>query len=325
MVIDSEDAPLFAETTPWEAVQQRLEEIGISDGLPLVPPTTRRLELMLAGVVAPTRSYGLVPPLFGDLTAEAVAYQAVLAGCVPAELPIVLTAAAACLKPRFNLLGIQTTTGTATVAVLVHGPIGRIIGMNSGTNCLGPGNRANACIGRALQLVLANIGGARPGISDMATMGQPGKYTFCLAEGGDAALPPLHVRRGFAAEQSAVTVLGVSGTMEVLPIGGDASLAAVLRPMVAALHGAGEASCGGRHQFTCEQFFLLPPEIAHLLAKAGWNVAEVQEFLFRAGSPTASSPDDINPVLTGGAGVKMTYLPLWAGGTLSVTSGLVQP
>ena len=94
---------------------------------------------------------------------------------------------------------------------------------------------------------------------------------------------------------------------------------------LAAMRGAGEASCGGRHQFACEQFFLLPPEIAHLLAKAGWNVAEVQEFLFRAGSPTASSPDDVNPVLTGGAGVKMTYLPLWAGGTLSVTSGLVQP
>jgi hypothetical protein len=325
MVIDSEEAPLFTETTPWEAAQQRLESLGIGDGLPLVPPTARRMGRMLAGVVAPKRSYGLIAPLFGDLTAEAAAYQSVLAGCVPAELPVVLTAAAACLEPRFNLLGIQTTTGAPTVAVLVHGPIGRVLGMNSATNCLGPGNRANACIGRAVRLVLANIGGARPGIGDMATMGQPGKYTFCFAEGEDAAVPPLHVRRGFAPERSAVTVLGVSGTMEVLPIGGDASPAAVLRSVLAAMHGAGEASRGGTPRSAGEQFFLLPPEIAHRVAKAGWEIADMREFLFRAEPPIAPAPDDIHPVLTGGAGIKMTYLPLWAGGSRSVTSGLVQP
>src|SRR5690606_19315926 len=170
------------------------------DGLPMVPPTRRRLDRMLVGVREPDRSRGLVPPLFGDLTAAAVAYNCVLAGCVPAELPIGLSAVAAGLDPPFNLLGIQTTTGTPTAAVVVHGPAARALGMNGGTNCLGPGNRANACIGRAVQLCLVNIGGARPGVGDMATMGQPGKYTFCFAESGDSGLSPLHVRRGFRAD-----------------------------------------------------------------------------------------------------------------------------
>jgi hypothetical protein len=317
-VIDPEEAPLFAEATPWEDAQERLDSLGIGDGLPLVPPTARRMARMLAGVAAPERSYGPVPPLFGDVTAEAVAYQCVLAGCRPAELPVVLTAVAACLEPQFNLLGIQTTTGTPTVAVLVHGPLARALGMNAGSNCLGPGNRANACIGRAVRLALTNIGGARPGIGDMATMGQPGKYTFCFAEGEDAALPPLHVRRGFAADRSAVTVLGVSGTMEVLPIGGDPAPEAALGPLLAAVRGAQEASAGGRDRPMAEQFFLLPPEILRLVAKAGWRLADIQAFLSRQG-------EDVHPIVTGGAGIKMTYLPLWAGGTVSVTSGVVEP
>ncbi|HST75146.1 MAG TPA: hypothetical protein VLJ20_07220 [Acetobacteraceae bacterium] len=335
-MIDSEEAPLFAETTSWEDAQLRLESLGLGDGLPLVPPTARRMARMLAGVTEPEQSYGLVPPLFGDLTAAAAAYQCVLAGCVPAELPVVLTAVTACLEPQFNLLGIQTTTGTPTVAVIVHGPITSTLGMNAETNCLGPGNRANACIGRAVQLLLTNIGGARPGIGDMATMGQPGKYTFCCAEGEDAAWPPLHVRRGFAPEQSAVTVLGVSGTMEVLPIGGDARPQAIFGPVLAAMHGARTASSAGRLRLSGEQFFLVPPELAHLAAKAGWTLADIQNDLFGASSapgfeddpagdpgPLACSAADIHPILTGGAGIKMTYLPLWAGGTLSVTSGLV--
>lgn len=326
MALDPDEFPLFAETTPWEDAQQRLETLGLGDGLPLVPPTSRRMERMLAGVTAPERSYGLVAPLFGDLTGEAVAYQCVLAGCVPAELPVVLTATAACLDPQFNLLGIQTTTGTPTVAVIVHGPSVRALGMNAATNCLGPGNRANACIGRAVRLALTNIGGARPGIGDMATMGQPGKYTFCFAEGDDATFPPLHVRRGLSADQSAVTALGVSGTMEVLPVSGKATPEAVLRPVLAAMRGAQVASHAGTARPGGEQFFLMPPELAELFGKAGWTLADVQAFLFReADFAVAATPDGIHPVLTGGAGVKMTYLPLWAGGTLPVTSGLVRP
>jgi hypothetical protein len=318
-----EETPLFAEDTPWEEAQAALEALDLGDGLPLVPPTARRMERMLGAVAAPDAPLGEVPPLFGALTPRAVAYQCVLAGCRPAELPVVLTAALAALEPAFNLLGIQTTTGTPAVALVVHGRAARDLGMNAGANCLGPGNRANACLGRALRLVLRNIGGARPGVTDMATMGQPGKYTFCFAEAEGGPFPPLPARRGLAAGEGAVTVLGVSGTTEVLPIGGAATPEAVLRPVLAAMRGAWEAASGGRERPGGEQVFLLPPEMAGLLAAAGWDLAAVQDWLFReGGGAIARAPEDIHPLLAGGAGVKMTHLAPWAGGTRSVTRPL---
>lgn len=320
--VDSEALPLFSETVSWEEAQAALEARQIDDGLPLVPPTGARLERMLAGIADPDRSLGGVPPLFGDLTPTMVAYNCVLAGCVPAELPVVLSAVAACLEPEFNLLGIQTTTGTPTVALVVHGPIAARLGMNSGTNCLGPGNRANACIGRALRLALTNIGGAHPGVGDMATMGQPGKYTFCFADADDPWAPPLHVRRGFAPDADAVTVLGVSGTMEVLPVDGGSSPEAVLRPVLEAMQGAHVAASAGRMRPGGEQFFLLPPEMARMIERGGWDLRAAQSFLFNESDPAAriaATPADIHPIVTGGAGLKMTYVPLWMGGTRSVT------
>jgi hypothetical protein len=324
-VIGTDERPVFDDGTPWEEAQAVLADRGIGDGLPLVPPTWPRIERMLAATRASRRSYGQLAPLFGELTPEAIAYVCVLAGCVPEELPVVATALTACQQPEFNLLGIQTTTGTPTVAVMVHGPIAVKLGMNAGANCLGPGNRANACIGRAVQLGLVHIGGAQPGIADMATMGQPGKYSFCFAEGEHALLTPLHVRRGFDADESAVTVLGVSGTAEVLPQEGRDAPELVLRPVLAAMRGSIEASASGRERPGGEQFFLLPPELADLLVKHGWDLLRMQDFLFQASNrpPPASAPADINPIIAGGAGIKMTYLPLWMGGTTSVTSAII--
>ena len=153
--------PVVPESTGWEAAQQILIDAELSDGLPLVPPTQRRLDAMAAVISGRAESHGMIPPMFDDITPEAVAYQCVIAGARPAELPVVLAAATATLEPDFNLLGIATTTGTACVALCVHGPIARQLGINGGTNCLGPGNRANASIGRALQLCIRNICGAR--------------------------------------------------------------------------------------------------------------------------------------------------------------------
>jgi hypothetical protein len=209
--------PVVDETTAWEAAQQILTDAELSDGLPLVPPTRRRLEAMVAGLANRTDSKGMMPPMFSDITPDSVAYQCVIAGARPAELPVVLAAAEATLEPDFNLLGIATTTGTACVALCVHGPIARQLGVNAGTNCLGPGNRANASIGRALQLCIRNIGGARSDTGDMATMGQPGKYTLCFAERSDGPFPTLTQRHGLAKDASAITVMGISGTAEVLP------------------------------------------------------------------------------------------------------------
>jgi len=313
--------PVVDETTGWETAQQILTDAELSDGLPLVPPTRRRLEAMVAGVADRTASLGMMPPLFGELTAESVAYQCVIAGCQPAELPVVLAASAATLEPDFNLLGIATTTGTACVALCVHGPIARKLGINAGTNCLGAGNRANASIGRALQLVIRNIGGARAETGDMATMGQPGKYTFCFAEQGAGPFPTLPARRGLGADASAVTVMGVSGTAEILPEDGEgATPEAILSPIVTAMRAGIVMSSMHRKNERGEQVVLLPLEMVQKIVRHdGWDLARVQRYIFEEGQGIARSVEAIHPILTGGAGYKMTYLPIWGGGSETVT------
>ncbi|OFW98922.1 MAG: hypothetical protein A3D94_08285 [Alphaproteobacteria bacterium RIFCSPHIGHO2_12_FULL_66_14] len=262
--------------------------------------------------------------MFGELTPEAVAYQCVIAGASPAELPVVLAAAEAILEPDFNILGIATTTGTACVALCVHGAIARRLDVNAGTNCLGPGNRANASIGRALQLVIRNIGGARSDTGDMATMGQPGKYSFCFAERNDGPFPTLTARRGLGNDSSAITVMGVSGTAEVLPGDGEgATPEAILSPIVAAMKAAIVMSGQGRKNERGEQVFLLPLEMADKIVRHdGWDLARVQRHMFEQGEGVARAPDAIHPIVTGGAGYKMTYLPIWGGGSQTVTRPL---
>jgi hypothetical protein len=262
-----------------------------------------------------------------------VAWYAVLAGCRPAELPVVVAAVRAALEPAFNLLGIATTTGSPAVAVLVHGCSS--LGFTPAGG-LGPGSRANACVGRAVSLALAGIGGARGGLTDMATIGQPGKYTFCTAS-APGPFPPL-------ADGDAVTVVGASGVVEVLPASGYRTPAEVLAPAAAALAGvalaAGDPGCFRDG----EQFLLLPPEPAGFLDSHGWSLPHVTEFLFAEGnallavaaarvagvSPAyakgdlrvAGSADDVRVVVTGGPGVKMALLPTWMGGTRSVTAAV---
>jgi hypothetical protein len=312
--------PVVSETTAWEAAQQILTDAELSDGLPLVPPTKARLNAMVASIADRTRSHGLMPPMFGNITPEAVAYQCVIAGARPAELPVVLAAAEATLEADFNLLGIATTTGTACVALCVHGPIARKLEVNAGTNCLGPGTRANACIGRALQLCIRNIGGARSDTGDMATMGQPGKYTLCFAERNDGPFPTLTERHGFGKDASAITVMGISGTAEALPGDGEgATPEAILSPIVAGMRAAIVMSGISRKNERGEQVFLLPLEMAEKIARHdGWDIARVQRYVFDEGQGVARSPESIHPIVTGGAGYKMSYLPIWGGGSQMV-------
>ena len=322
--VGDRDAPVFPPSADWDAAQAALLTAELADGLPSVVPTAVRMAAMLGGR-DPAVSFGMMPPLFGEVTAQAVAWCCVVAGCRPADFPVVLEAAIATLEPEFNLLGIQTTTGTPTAAVLVHGPVAERLGMNAGTNCLGPGNRPNACIGRALRLVLTNIGGARPLVGDMATMGQPAKYGMAFAEGIHPLADPLPLRRGLDPTGSAVTVIGLSGTVEVLPEAGAATPEAVLRPALAAMQGARTAGSGGRQREPGEQFLLLPPEMADVLAKNGWTFRQAQAFLWAEAGPDwpiARGPDDIHLIVTGGAGVKMTCLVPWGGGTICVTRTL---
>ena len=316
--------PIVDDAASWETAQQILTDAELSDGLPLVPPTRRRLEAMVAGAAGRSESHGLMPPMFGDITPESIAYQSVIAGCRPAELPIVLAAAEAILDPDFNLLGIATTTGTACVALCVHGAIARELGVNAGTNCLGPGNRANASIGRALQLAIRNVGGARSDVGDMATMGQPGKYTLCFAERHDGPFPTLTARRGLGADASAITVMGISGTAEVLPGDGEgATPEAILSPIATAMRAAIVMSSMSRKNERGEQVFLLPLEMAQKIVRHdGWDIARVQRYLFDEGQGVARAPDAIHAIVTGGAGYKMSYLPIWGGGSQTVTRAL---
>lgn len=183
-------------------------ERGWTDGLPVVAPTEARLARMLAGTRRdPSDLVAAVPPDFAECTVEKVALNAVLAGCRPDYLPVVLAAVEAACTDSFNIHGLLATTHFAGPVVVVNGPIARAIGMNSGVNALGQGNRANATIGRALQLVVRNVGGGRPGEVDRATLGTPAKYSFCFAEDeAGSSWEPLSVERGLPEGASAVTL-----------------------------------------------------------------------------------------------------------------------
>jgi len=194
---------------------------GWTDGLPVVPPTEERVLRMLTGTPrAPDEVVAVVPPDLVECTVEKVAINAVMAGCLPEHMPVVLAAVEASCTDSFNMHGLIATTWFSGPVVMVNGPIAERIGMNSGHNCLGQGNRANATIGRALQLVVRNVGGGRPGEIDKATLGQPGKYTHCFAEREhDSPWEPYHVSQGIPAGRSAVTLFaggGVQGVFDQL-------------------------------------------------------------------------------------------------------------
>lgn len=306
----------MADGTTVEEATAALLDAGVGDGLPIVPPTRARLAAMLAGTPDPDTALGPVPPLFRELTPAAAAYHAVLAGCRPAELPVVLAALRACLEPEFNLLGVQTTTGTAAVAVVVRGPVVGELGMTTGANLLGPGNRANASVGRAVALGLAGIGGARPGETDMATTGQPGRYGMCLPVPGGT--------------DDTVTVLAVGGTAEVLPRDGGGTVGEILGPLADALAGAALAAGDPGRMAVCEQAVVVPPEVAaRLTGDVRADLFERANAVLAArgepGARVAAGPEALQVLVTGGAGIKMLHLPGWIGGSRAVTRRLTLP
>ena len=192
-------------------------ERGLTDGLPVVPPTAARVLRMLAGTSrAATDVVARVPPNLAPATVEKVAVNAVMAGCKPEYLPVVIAAVEAACTDAFNLHGVLATTYFVGPLIIVNGPIRREIGLNCGRNVFGQGSRANATIGRALQLLVRNVGGGRPGEVDMATLGQPGKFGACIGEFEEASCwEPLHVERGFDRGQSTVTVFAAEAPRAV--------------------------------------------------------------------------------------------------------------
>ncbi len=258
-------------------------ERGWTDGLPVVPPTPERVDEMLAGR-DPARSLGPVPPAHGEATLERIAACAVLAGCRPAYFPIVVAGVEAALDAGFNAHGVAVTTQPAGPIVVVNGPGRETSGLNGGMGALGPGNRANATIGRALRLVLTLTGGARPGGLDRATLGNPGKLSCCFAENEEASpWEPLHVERGFDADATTVTVVAGDAPLSISDHRSRSpeELASTLA----------WAAAGHWSPFWWPMddtsLFVICPEHASLFAAAGWSKARLREAMFEAVQRTA--------------------------------------
>ena len=253
-------------------------EHGWSDGLPIIPPTADRVTRMLAATTRrPDDVVATIAPRYGEATVERAAINAVMAGCRPDYFPILLAALEAVSDPAFNLRGIQATTNPVGPAIVINGPVRRSAGVNCGRNALGPGNRANATIGRALRLCLINIGGGIGGDTDKAILGFPGKYTFCLGENEeDSPWEPLHVSRGCNAEESAVTVSAIQGTNSVLILSGimEDALYVIADAMMTMGNNNVIAGSGNPILF-------LSPGFAKLLVEQGFPTRQsVQEYFF---------------------------------------------
>ncbi|WP_345412250.1 hypothetical protein [Actinomycetospora chlora] len=314
---------------------EALYDRGWTDGLPVVAPTPPRVLRMLAGTTrASDEVVAVVPPNLVPATVEKVAINAVLAGCRPEYLPVVLAAVEAACAEEFNAHGLLATTWGAGPAVLVHGPIARRIGVNAGGNALGQGTRANATIGRALQLVIRNVGGGRPGEVDRATLGQPGKVGLCFAEDEDASpWEPLSVSRGVPAGASAVTVFAAEGARGVVDQI-SRTPGSLARSLAAALRGVGHPKLAPGF----DAVLVLPPEHVAVFAEAGWDRARFtaaldelllippEELVRGAGGIEEGVPAPRRPhpkfrpggllvaVAGGGAGKFSTVIGGWVGG-----------
>ena len=281
-------------------------ERGWSDGLPVVPPTAQRVLRMLAGTTRdPKEIVGLCPPNLIPLTVEKIAINAVMAGCKPEYLPVVLAAVEAALDPAFSMHGVLATTMFVGPVLVVNGPIRRQIGMNAQGNALGQGNRANATIGRALQLVIRNVGGGRPREVDRATLGNPGKYTYCFAEDEEgSSWEPLSTDFGVARGVSAVTVFagfGLQGVVDQKSRDPE-SLSRSIAESLKAIHNVKLAPA-------CDAMLVVCPEHERTFRNAGWSKARLHQELEKL----CEIPGEM--LVAGARGIAEGYAPAVLGKT----------
>jgi len=291
LVYEGEDA-----LAAWEAMTRDFLARGWSDGLPLVPPTPRAVEAMLRGTRrAPDEQVAVLEPGFGIATVEKLAANAVMAGCRPEHLPLLITAVRCLAEPKMYLRNKAMSTGPHAPLVIVNGPRARTAGLNAGLCALGPGapSAANTALGRAVRLTMMNVGHTYPGVSDMDTIGSPLKYSLCCAE-NEAASPwePYHVSRGFPADASAVTVHFVYGICELYDFQ-STTPERLVQVFATAATNVAQVSTGlwliGRRadpRYRTEEkehnTLFLCPEHARVFAAAGWDRARLQEALYRA-------------------------------------------
>jgi AhpC/TSA family len=275
--IDPELAAAMEGNSNGDELEEMFER-GWTDGLPVIPPTPERVEKMLGNRDGAT-SLGVVPPAMGEATLARLAACAVLAGCRPEYFPVVVAAARAALDPRFNLHGQAVTTQPAGQLIVVNGPVRHDLNLNSGMGVLGPGNRANLTIGRALRLLVSLTGGGMPGTLDRSTLGQMGKIGFCVAEDEEGSpWEPLHVERGFAATQSVVTLIGADAPLSISDHRSRSpeDLAYVL--------GWAAATQWSTNWWPLHEpsVFIICPEHAQMFRAHGWTKQRLREFMFDA-------------------------------------------
>ena len=260
-----------------EDIMEACFERGWSDGLPLVPPTPLRVTRMLSSTDRSANEIvGSVPPDNRPCTIEKIAINAVMAGCKPDYLQVVIAALRAALKDEFCMHGLLCTTYFSTPVMIVNGPITKQIGMNSGVNALGQGNRANATIGRALQLIVRNVGGGIPGGIDRATLGNPGKYTFCFCEDeSDAEWPSLSMDRGYTREDSVVNLFAGSG---VQPFVDQQSRQP--ESLVKNLANSLRSVANTRSFGMADAIIVISPEHRRVLRECGWTKPNLKQALY---------------------------------------------
>jgi len=308
---------------------------GWSDGLPMLPPTRAAIAEMIAvSGLEKEQVLGVIPPLNGIATVEKVAANAVMAGCLPDYFPLVVAAAKGVLQTGFNLDGVQTTTGNVAPLVIINGPCRNTLQINYSSNVLGQGWRANATIGRALRLVLSNIGGATPGLYDKATLGQPAKYTFCIAENEEEnPWEPLTVERGLTRETDAISVFGCSGVNSAVDMASQTAKG-LLKTFALTMIGGFTSGVT-----STETMLIICPEHAAILSEGGYSKAAIRQELFMAARvphakisdenlellskrrpswfqhnssseiAVVDRPEDIWIVVAGGKGAKSAYIP----------------
>lgn len=323
-----------------EAIEFYYEQ-GWTDGLPVVPPTPERVaEFLRAADLAPDDVIGVQATRRRIITAEKIAINAVMAGCLPQYMPVVVAAVQGMLEDQYLWHGCGTSTMGAAMMLIVNGPIRQELGMNARTNAFSPGWRPNATIGRAIRLIMINVVGFKPGLLDMGTFGHPGRYSFCVAEDEEGtSWEPLHVERGFSRDQSCVTVFAALSPIQIMneqantPPGILDSLAASVCDMgsvVGVRAGERVIAIAGQHR--------------QYMERHGWSKKDVREYLFekarvtpddfrRAGKiprqwaqsqqdqplPVVARPDDYIILACGGhAGGFSMVIPPW-GGSRSVT------
>ena len=322
------------------AALEELHSRGCTDGLPVVIPTAQRVARMfLASGIESDMVLGTMGPAGGVATIEKVAVAAVMAGCLPDYMPVVVAAVKAVIDPTFDLTEMQSTTHCTAPLIIVNGPARHNCGpISSGFGALGPGNRANASIGRALRLAMINIGGAHPGESDMALLGHPGKFTYCLAEDEEhSPFTPLHVGRGFNEDDSVVTVVGAEAPHSVIFIGNADDPSNHERLLELLAIGLCNLATNNATLGNGSATVILNPDHAQVLIDAGLNREDLAKALYEychhstteiarlipgfAGSQSADekrycfeSPDQILILMAGGSGLYSMVMPSWCAG-----------